>query len=201
MPVKLVIKGAYRGEEQLPTAHLPENAVPYLEPDDPAALNRAACRFLLPCFLLAVVIVLLKLFSPSGFTFHIGGIFLGILLFFPLIPLHELLHAICFPRDAVVELYYSLKDMLVFVVSVAPISKRRFIWMSLFPNLLLGLVPLLIFLFLPLHSFAGSLLFGLGLYGLSVGVGDYLNAWNTLRQVPKGAMTVLSGFHSYWYLP
>ena len=82
--MKLVIKGAYRGEEQLPTAHLPENAVPYLEPDDPAALNRAACRFLLPCFLLAVVIVLLKLFSPSGFTFHIGGIFLGILLFFPL---------------------------------------------------------------------------------------------------------------------
>ena len=33
------------------------------------------------------------------------------------------------------------------------------------------------------------------------GVGDYMNAWNGATQMPRGALTYLSGMHSYWYLP
>jgi len=30
------------------------------------------------------------------------------------------------------------------------------------------------------------------------GAGDYMNMYNAWRQMPKDAMTQLSGFHSYW---
>ncbi len=33
-----------------------------------------------------------------------------------------------------------------------------------------------------------------------MGAGDYMNAYNAAKQVPKAALTCLYGFHSYWYL-
>lgn len=40
----------------------------------------------------------------------------------------------------------------------------------------------------------------IGLFSLSMGAGYYMNIYNALTQMPKGAYTYLSGFHSYWYL-
>lgn len=43
----------------------------------------------------------------------------------------------------------------------------------------------------------------LGLFGLiciGMGFGDYINVYNAIKQMPKGAKTYLSGMHSYWYV-
>ena len=32
-----------------------------------------------------------------------------------------------------------------------------------------------------------------------MGSGDFMNIYNTIKQVPKGAMTQISGFNSYWF--
>ena len=34
-----------------------------------------------------------------------------------------------------------------------------------------------------------------------MGFGDYMNVFNALTQMPRGARTYLYGFHSYWYQP
>ena len=40
-----------------------------------------------------------------------------------------------------------------------------------------------------------------GATSLSVGAGDYLNVFNALTQMPRGARTYLYQFNSWWYLP
>ena len=40
----------------------------------------------------------------------------------------------------------------------------------------------------------------MGLFSLSMGAGDYMNVYHAITQMPKGALTYLSGFHSFWYL-
>ena len=54
---------------------------------------------------------------------------------------HELLHAVCFRRD--VYLYTNLMQGMLFVVGPETMSKSRFIFMSLLPNLVFGLIPYL----------------------------------------------------------
>ena len=38
-------------------------------------------------------------------------------------------------------------------------------------------------------------------FGISAGAGDYLNVFNAITQMPKGARTYLHHFNSYWYIP
>ena len=111
-----------------------------------------------------------------------------------LIP-HELMHASCFRGD--VYLYTWLKRGALFVVGPEDMSKRRFVFMSLLPNLVLGVLPFLVFLIWPAVTAAGMF----GLIAIASGFGDYINVFHALTQMPKGARTYLHGFHSYWYLP
>ncbi len=41
----------------------------------------------------------------------------------------------------------------------------------------------------------------LGVLAIASGFGDYINIYHALTQMPKGALTYMYGFHSYWYLP
>ena len=88
------------------------------------------------------------------------------------------------------------KQGLMFVVGTEDMSKIRFICMSLCPNIILGLIPYLIFFIFPNLGWLGLF----GAINLGMGFGDYYNVFNALRQMPKGAKTYLSGMHSYWYV-
>lgn len=119
-----------------------------------------------------------------------GAIF-PILTIFP----HEFLHALCFKED--VYLYTNLKQGMVFVLGNETMSKKRFIFMSLLPNLVFGFFPYFL-------SFLGSkyLMFALwGVIAIAMGAGDYYNVFNALTQMPKGARTYLYQMNSYWYMP
>ncbi len=197
--MRLVWKGIYKDESQLPRAALPAGAVRFREPETPLQLNIAACAFVPPVFLLYAAALLCRNLlygAVSGVVLSLWGLLLALLSIYP----HELLHAVLFPRGAEVELWFAPKTLNAFVVSTAPMRKGRFILVSLFPNLILGFLPLLIWIFLPPGPWADTLN-NFSLYSLLFGVGDYLNVWNAARQMPRGAVTRLSGFHSYWYLP
>ncbi|MGI6151162.1 MAG: DUF3267 domain-containing protein [Christensenellales bacterium] len=201
--MKLIYKGNYKGEEQPPKGELPADAVRFDEPETPEELTKAAFRFAVPTVLLVALVVLLSAAFSGGFKLNLFSpyLYLGALLFlFALLP-HELLHAICFSRGHEVELYVSFRHMMLFVVCVQPISKGRFIFMSLLPNLVLGWLPLLVWAVLPYGEVRSNLLFSFSVMAVLGGVGDYLNAFNALRQMPKGSMQQLSGFHSYWFMP
>lgn len=199
--MNLVWKGIYKGKDQLPVGVLPERAVKFKEPDSVEMLSVVATLFIIPVIMLVAIAYLIKthlLGTSVGMNFfNLWGILLAFLMILP----HELLHAVLFPKDKEVELWVSPKNLMAFVVSTAPVSKGRFIFLSLLPNLVFGFIPLIIWIFVPEGGTMTKILFSFAVISLSFGVGDYLNVFNSIFQMPKGSIQQLSGMNSYWYLP
>jgi len=202
--MKLIYKGVFKDEEQLPKGVLPPNAVKFREPETPEKLTLASLGFLLPVLLLIGIITFAAVMI-HGNANHIGisrysfiiGLLLSLLTYIP----HEFLHAICFGKDSEVELYIAPKMAALFVVSTSPITKARFIFLSLLPNLLFGWAPLILWAILPYSEAYSGVLYIFSILGVLSGCGDYVNVFNAFRQMPKGSMQQLSGFHSYWFMP
>ena len=192
--MKLHYQGKFDGnEESLPQREHPEGAVQFREPE--------AKKFTLFANLGAVLamLVLLAPFLWRGMPYFSGNtpiqLWIGCGLFLLLLFPHELLHASCFRGD--VYLYTWFKRGVLFVVGPEDMSKSRFVFMSLLPNLVFGVLPFAVFLIFPQLTALGAL----GLFALPAGFGDYINIYHALTQMPKGAKTYMHGFHSYWYLP
>ena len=185
--------GKYDGDEsKLPSKEHPPGAVPFKEPEDIKKLSIIAN---VGCII--VIIILAVPFGMIGGKYMLGKpvyVTVGcICAMLALIP-HEFLHAICFKED--VYLYTDLRHGLLFVVGTEDMSKTRFILMSLFPSIVLGLIPYIAFMIHP--PLVGFGFFGL--LNLGMGFGDYINVYNAARQMPRKAKTYLCGMHSFWYL-
>ena len=178
--------------ESLPHGEHKANAVAFREAEDSRKLGIIAN--------IASVILMLVLAVPAFFRCRgqagdlIGW---GLACFTPMAILfpHELLHGLCFRED--VYLYTNWKQGMLFVVGPEDMSKGRFVFMSLLPNLVFGVIPYLVGLLFPHLTF----LVVMGVLCTGMGAGDYYNVFNALTQMPRGARTYLYGFHSYWYLP
>ena len=123
------------------------------------------------------------------------GLFVGAIISLVIVFPHELLHAVCFKKD--VYLYTNLKQGMVFVIGTETMSKMRFVFMSALPNVVFGIVPFVLGMIFPNHTW----LLGFGILAVGMGAGDYYNIFNALTQMPKGARTYLYQFNSYWYIP
>lgn len=198
--MKLIIKGKYKGIEQLPKGNLPSNAVKFKEPETPAKLNAAAVLYTFLALGIALVLIAITVLLHDEII-ALSPNLIGIILAFLCILPHEILHGICFPKDAEVYLFYSLKNLMAFVVCTEPVSKGRFIFLSLLPNLVFGWIPLIIWMVLPSIPTLSNILLSFSIVSISFGAGDYMNVFNALRQMPKGSMQQLSGFNSYWFIP
>lgn len=188
----------YRGKYNLDPATLPTckhqtNAVKFKEVDSTKELAVIANGIAITLMILLAIPVYLKY---KGLLFDyfdemMVGAMLPLLTMFP----HELIHALCFKED--VYLYTNFKQGLLFVVGCETMSKHRFIFMSLLPNIVFGFLPYMI-------SFLGIqylTLAVLGVIAIGMGAGDYYNVFNALIQMPKGARTYLYQMNSYWYIP
>jgi len=193
--MKLIFKGKCKNVNALPESTLPDNAVPFREPENAVTLNLMAAVFCIPLGIVILCFLIGKMLLGGSLG---GSSVVGFLLALVAILPHELLHAVCFPKDAEVHLYYT--NWGAFVVCDAPITKARFIWLSLTPMLVLGVLSLLVWLFVP-GGFWADALQTFGVLNLLFGCGDCVNIWNAARQMPKGSLQQLSGFHSYWYMP
>ena len=192
--MKLHYKGKFDGkEETLPQREHPAGAVQFREPDAKKFTLIANVGALLLAAVLLVPFVLRGMPHFSDKT--PVQLWIACLLFLAAMFPHEFLHALCFRGD--VELYTWFQRGALFVVGTEDMSKGRFIFMSLLPNLVLGVVPFVLFLVFPQVSALGFF----GLIAISAGFGDYINVFFALTQMPKGAKTYMSGFHSFWYMP
>lgn len=191
----------YQGKFNRDPASLPHGehqpgAVAFREPKDPKTLGLIANGVALVLMVLLYIPffgVAAKWMATTDITAMLAfplACFVALLCAIP----HEFLHAICFREDAYI--YTNLKQGMLFVVGPECMSRARFIFMSLLPNLVFGVIPYLVALVLhqPVLGFFGAL-------SVSMGSGDYLNVFNALTQMPRGAKTYLYGFHSYWYMP
>ena len=140
--------------------------------------------------------VVLRFFRSFGsWVPSFGRMILLFVLLILSIPVHECLLASMFQGE--VEFYTYFRKGLAFVIGPESMTKGRFILMSLLPNLVLGLVPYLLYFVFPDQVWLGIL----GASNIASGAGDYINVYNALTQMPKGSLTYMSGMHSYWYLP
>lgn len=98
-------------------------------------------------------------------------------------------------------MYYSLKHCMMFVLTLTPMTKARFIVMSLMPSLILGWLPFMAGLHVCPSADIGGILMAAGIFGAIMGCGDYMNMFNAAVQMPKGSLTQLLGMHSYWFMP
>ncbi|KMV78978.1 DUF3267 domain-containing protein [Faecalibacillus faecis] len=192
--MKLHYRGKYNLDPTtLPTCKHQPNAVKFKEVDSTKELADIANDIAIALMILLSIPVYLK-YKGSLFDYFdemMVGAMLPLLTMFP----HELLHALCFKED--VYLYTNFKQGLLFVVGCETMSKQRFIFMSLLPNIVFGFIPYMI-------SFLGIqylTLAVLGVIAIGMGAGDYYNVFNALIQMPKGARTYLYQMNSYWYIP
>ena len=187
--MKLIYKGKFDGDvNSIPCGEHKPDAVKFKEPEDPKKLGLIANGIAT----VIVILALLGVFLRGGFeNFSIIGVFLSYITLFP----HEILHALCFKDE--VYLYTNFKNGILFVTGPEDMTKSRFVFMSLLPNIVFGFVPYILFMINPQWSLLGTF----GAMCISMGAGDFLNVFNAITQMPKGARTYLHGFNSYWYMP
>ena len=161
----------------------------------PEVTTRSAV-ILLPILLLFALCVYCKSVYWGGITFSkiywMIGIFIGLLFF----PVHEFLHAICFPAGSHVFLFYTMQGL--GTTCIAPMTRNRFIFVNLFPSMILGLLPLALFMVIPhADAFLSTTLFVFSLLHIGGSYVDYLNVLHLLK-LPKNATIQISGAKIYW---
>ncbi len=184
--------GRYTGNN-LPAVNIEANAKPFPEVTAKAAL------------LIIPVCALFALFAYGKYQF-LGGLafsrrnwMIGILLALLFTPVHELLHALCFPRKSQVFLFYTMQGF--GITCTSPITRSRFIVVNLLPSLILGFVPFVLFMIVPhTYEFASTVLCVFSLVHLGCGYVDYLNIIHSLK-IPGNAIVQISGADIFWYEP
>ena len=189
--MKLHYMGKYDlNPESIPSKPHKPNCVRFKEPEDSKKLGILATVISLPILVVCCIPLYLNGFLEANAAI-LAGVLLSLLVLFP----HEMIHAVCFRED--VYLFTNFKQGMLFVAGPEDMSKARFIVMSLLPNLILGVIPYVIFLLNPDLMILGAF----GAMNISAGAGDYINVFNAATQMPKGSRTYIYQFGSYWYMP
>ena len=139
----------------------------------------------LPFIIPALVILFLSVYFKSGEFFLLRlYIIIGVLLGFLALIIHELLHAIVYPKNA--NVYIGIAKSITFVALASyPLKKEKFILMCLLPYIL-GIIPLILFWIMPITDMKiHSILFGLSAMGLGSPYPDLFNVYQVLKQTPK----------------
>ena len=139
----------------------------------------------LPFIIPALVILFLSVYFKSGEFFLLRlCIIIGVLLGFLALIIHELLHAIVYPKNA--NVYIGIAKPITFVALASyPLKKEKFILMCLLPYIL-GIIPLILFWIMPITDMKiHSILFGLSAMGLGSPYPDLFNVYQVLKQTPK----------------
>jgi len=150
--MKLSYKGKYTSEADLPVREHPEGYVPFRELEDMKKLGLIMNLLSVPLFALTIGGLFLRgapYLAEHSLSMTIGAA-LSLLVLFP----HELLHAVCFRGE--VELWTNFKMGMLFVVGTEDMSKSRFVFLSLLPNLVFGLIPYVLFLLHPQWLLLGA---------------------------------------------
>ena len=165
--------------------NLPENALRLDTPHSIAeTLKKAAPIEAVLCVVLFVA-MFIKSIVNHDLVIHPIAVAFGFIIGFLLLTIHELLHAVVYPKAANVTVG-KLKGKLVFVALASfPMSRQRFILMSLLP-FVLGIIPLLAFVISPAeYKIFNGLMFGMAAMGMVSPSADVYNVIIVSRQAKK----------------
>ncbi len=176
--------------------NVPADAKKLKRPDD---ILKASLPYGIVPMILCFACFWLKQSASDAFLFDLRFMPLGLLIGFLLIPVHEFLHAVCYPKQAKVYVGICLKKVAAYAVSFYPIRKSRYIVMSLSP-MLLGILPLIVFCICPLQWKALlTICVAPAFMGMISPSPDYMDVIAIIRQVPNGAYIQASNEGLYWF--
>lgn len=150
--------------------------------------------------MICMLVMFLKAFTnkepPISPIFLIPAFLIGFII---ALPLHELVHAVCYPKEETVWVGLCLRKIAAYAISYYPLTKRRFIIMSLAPAVL-GIVPLIGFICIPITMKPLlTICMVSAIFGLFSPAPDYMDIINVLRKAPKNALICDSqdGLYAY----
>lgn len=119
---------------------------------------------------------------------------------FVALPLHEFMHAVFYPKGATVWVGLCLRKISAYAISYHPLTKKRFIAMSLAPSVL-GIIPLAVFVLAPITMKPLLTICIISAFmGLISPAPDYMDIVSVLRKAPKTAIICDSQDGLYYYV-
>lgn len=196
---KIIWKGIIKSENDFPTANIPENAKKLDSEEDIKKMQIKALPFMIPSILICFICMFVKTFIAKEKVINVGFLFLGVIIGFLLILVHELLHAIAFPKNATVYIGVMPKSFTAVVLSSSPVKRNRFIFLSILP-IILGLIPLIIFC-LSINELKelNGILFGMSIMGMISVYPDIYDVFNILKVVPKNSIIQNNKNETYYF--
>lgn len=138
-------KGKIESFDELERKELPENAVMYKEPKDTKGLMLHGTIVSIPIIVISSIVIFSRfdelIDMPVGY-FIFAMVFSTLLLY-----VHEYIHALAAPKDIEKQVWTNWKQGILFMYFMEPVAKLRFIWLSIAPNLILGIIPLALYAF------------------------------------------------------
>lgn len=182
-----MFKGIIKSEDDFPSANIPKSAKKLNVEEDMKKMQIKALPFMIPSVLILLICIFLKTFIAGEKVINFWFIFIGSIIGFFLLIVHELLHAIAFPKNAIVYIGFVLKSFSPVALSSSPVKRNRFIFLSILP-IVLGIIPLVFFCISNNNlKELNGLLFGMAIMGMISVYPDIYNVFNILRFVPKTA--------------
>lgn len=196
---RIVWEGNQKWDKEFRDEPLPREAKEIHRPDD--IIKSSWPYMILPC-VVCTASVFFKTRARGGFLFDPWFIPLSFLLgFLAAMPLHEYLHALCYPREATVYVGVCLGRLRAYAVSFFPITRMRFLVMSLAPAIP-GVLALLLFWAAPMEAKILHTLCIVPAYmSLISPAPDYQDVLQVFRQVPWGGMVQASNEGLFWFFP
>lgn len=202
----IIYKGQLKSEEQLQRAEIIKGAQVLKGGENVAKSFKmgmiVSSPILLSTLVLAMYLITSKI-STNGINILqllATTVIVTLLVVFS-IPIHEILHAIWFPAECDKEIWKTTSETAFFIYCTAKIEKKHYIFLRLFPSIVLGLMPLTITLLIYNMS-STSIVIGLLIFAIAniyAGVSDYSVVYRIIRQVPRKAFIYNSGMKTYWY--
>lgn len=193
---KIIWCGNKSWDTDFPESELPNNAKSIKRPDN---IFKSSIPYGILPLIFSYMIIGIKWFVMGERAMNPIYVPLGILFGLLLLLIHEILHAVCYEKDQRVYIGVCLNKFAAFAVCHEPISKRRFVVMSLMP-MLLGIMPLIIFLVSPPNAFLSGICIPMGIIGMLSPMPDYMDVNIICKQVPKNAKVHTQNDGFYWYI-
>ena len=159
-------------------------------------ITTKSALILIPFLLIFAFFCYCKRHFWGGLAFSRGDWAVGIVLSLLLSPVHELLHAICYPAGSLVFVFYTMQGL--GTTCTTPVSRNRFIGVNLLPVAVLGGIPFIFFMVIPSsYAHLSTILCVFSMIHLGAGYVDFLNVIHLLK-LPKNAIVQISGPKIYW---
>ena len=183
--------------EKYQKGELNSKAVKMKMPTTMNEMMNKALPFLIPAFIIMFALMNIKTSINQQNVVNRLFILIGAIIGFALLLVHEVLHAIVYPKG--VNTYVGIAKPITFVALASyPLSKKRFIVMCLLPYML-GIIPLIVFWLSPAYlRELNGVLFGMACMGMASPYPDAYTVYQVIKQVPKNKQVQYYGEDIYY---